>query len=104
MSVDGGAAGTFVDADTAHRPLLLDGFDDPVFRFVVKNTGNVALGVSLSDPTRPSTEAAIRASGRQRPPPAGADEFSCEVTVHWAAGQQTNTASASDVHRQRHQH
>ena len=48
MSVDGGGPlGTFSDADTATGPYLLDGNDAPVFRFMVENTGNVALDVSL---------------------------------------------------------
>jgi hypothetical protein len=48
VSIDGGA--TFVDADTVTGPILLESGADPIFKFVVTNTGNVTLSnVTLSD-------------------------------------------------------
>ena len=65
VSVDGGT--TYVDADTVTGPSLLSGFDDPQFRFVVTNTGNVALSsVTLTDSDPPSTSPTV--SPRSRPP------------------------------------
>ena len=90
VSVDGGT--TWEDADVATGPTLLDGFDAPQFKFVLTNTGNVALsGVSLTDsdfglagcvPSVPTT-LAVGAS------------YECVLTGTWAAGQHTNMATAS---------
>ena len=65
--------------------------------YIVKNTGNVALDVSLS-PTRSLTlglscDPGILAANDGAA--GGLDEFTCEATGTWAAGQQTNTASVS---------
>ena len=94
VSVDGGT--TWFDANAAPGPSLLDGFDAPRFRFTVKNTGNVALDVTLSDSvlTLPAgCDPGILAANNGAP--GGADEFSCTVTGTWAVGQQSNTATAS---------
>jgi len=87
VSVNGGT--TWVDADAAPGPTLLEGAN-PQFKFVVTNTGNVELGsVSLTDSdfalagcTIPST-LAVGAS------------FECVITAPWTLGQHTDTAEAS---------
>ena len=96
VSVDGGAAGTFTDADSPTGPTLVEGGDDPFFRFLIHNTGNVALDVTLTDSVfilpvgcDPGVLAADDgATG-------GADEFSCTVTRTWTAGQHSNEATAT---------
>ena len=96
VSVDGGAAGTFVDADTTTGPTLVEGGDDPVFRFLIHNTGNVALDVTLTDSVfilPPTCDPGVLAANDNAA--GGADEFSCTVTGTWAAGQHSNEGIAS---------
>jgi uncharacterized repeat protein (TIGR01451 family) len=87
VSIDGGA--TWVDADTITGPYLNSG-TAPQFKFWVKNTGNVPLSnvsVSDSDFTLPAgcivTTLAV----------GEVDE--CIITAAWAAGQHTDTATAT---------
>ena len=90
VSVNGGSS--FGDADAAPGSTLLESGADPRFKFVLTNTGNVALsGVTLTDsdfslagciPSVPTT-LAVGAS------------YECVVTAAWAAGQHSDTATAS---------
>ncbi|MFB2983083.1 hypothetical protein [Microseira sp. BLCC-F43] len=97
VSVDGGA--TFVDADTVTGPFLLESGADPQFKFVVKNTGNVALtNVTLTDSdfNLPLTPFNLAANDGQE---GGADEFTYTFTgATWQAGQHTNTATAATTY------
>jgi uncharacterized repeat protein (TIGR01451 family) len=87
VSIDGGA--TWVDADTITGPYLNSG-TAPQFKFWVKNTGNVPLSnvsVSDSDFTLPAgCIVSTLAVGE-------VDE--CVITAAWAAGQHTDTATAT---------
>ncbi len=88
VSIDGGT--TWVDADTVTGPYLNGATVAPQFQFVVTNIGNVPLHTitltdsdfSLASCTIPSTLGA------------GAS-FSCTITVPWAAGQHTDTATTT---------
>jgi len=87
VSIDGGA--TWQDADAAPGPTLVVG-TNPQFRFTVTNNGNVTLtNITLTDNTYSLAGCTVPASLA-----AGAS-FSCTITVPWAAGQHTNTASTS---------
>jgi uncharacterized membrane protein len=101
VSVDGGT--TWVDADTATGPSLLTG-NNPQFKFVVTNTGNVALSnATLSDSdfnldglTGDSTSGnsqydigALTAGGSKEVIFTGAT---------WQAGQHTNTATTNGTY------
>jgi uncharacterized membrane protein len=89
VSPDGGA--TFFDADTPPGPNIPQG-TDPVFRYVVTNTGNVPLqNVTLVDSvlgpiTIPTTTLAP------------GESFTVDVTGTWAQGQQFNLATATGVY------
>ena len=89
-----GPSGTFVDADSPTGPTLLDGFDEPVFRFVITNTGNVPLSsVSLSD-----DDAAFDFGDCATPVPttlAVGASYTCELSIDWTSSQHTDTATAS---------
>jgi hypothetical protein len=92
VSIDGGS--TWMDADTATGPELLSG-TNPQFRFTVRNLGNVALDISLSDSnfTLPA-EAQPGVLQANDGAPGGADEFVYVYTgALWAAGQHSNTAT-----------
>lgn len=86
VSADGGT--TFDDADTPTGPIVVMG-TDPVFRFVVTNTGNETLtNIDLVDSdlgpiTIPTTTLAP------------GESFQVDVTGTWAAGQQFNEATVS---------
>ncbi len=85
VSIDGGL--TWADADTATGPYLVSG-TAPQFMFVVTNTGNVALSnVDVTDDVLGN----IHLDGTLAVG-ASAEYF---VTGTWAAGQHTNTATAS---------
>jgi uncharacterized repeat protein (TIGR01451 family) len=94
VSVDGGA--TWLDANTAPGPFVQSG-TNPQFKFVVTNTGSVALGsLTLSDPffaafyqADLTTPCAVPASL------APAASYTCYASSAWAAGQHTNTATAT---------
>ncbi len=94
ISVDGGT--TWQDVDSATGPLVFSG-TTPRFRFVVTNTGPVTLNaLSLADPNFASfyqsdltTACAIPATL------APAASFTCYARLAWAAGQHTNTATAT---------
>jgi large repetitive protein len=94
VSIDGGA--TWVDANTAPGPFLQSG-TNPQFKFVVTNTGAVALGsLTLSDPNFAAfyqadltTPCAIPASL------APTASYTCYASSAWAAGQHTNTATTT---------
>src|SRR5262249_45253037 len=92
VSIDGGA--TFVDADTSPGPTL-SGID-PVFRFVVTNTGNVTLtNVTLHDDkfdlngSAAGTDVSI---GTLAP---GATYTIPSLTEPFETGQHTDTATAT---------
>ncbi|HBL12216.1 MAG TPA: hypothetical protein DD379_12560, partial [Cyanobacteria bacterium UBA11162] len=99
VSVDGGT--TFVDADSAPGPVLAQG-TNPIFKFVVTNTGNVTLSnITLSDSDfdlnglAPGTTINIASLAANDGQAGGADEFSYTFTAPWQSGQHTNTATAS---------
>lgn len=103
VSVDGGK--TWQDADTATGPVLTDvSPNDPMFKFVVHNTGNVALtNITLDDSdfglngtVGDNTEDYLIASlAADDGAAGGADEFELIITAPWAAGQHTDTATVS---------
>ena len=94
VSVDGGA--TWQDADTATGPYLVAG-THPQFKFVVTNTGAVALSsLSLSDTDFTAFYASDLQTTCAIPATlAPAASFSCYVGSAWNAGQHANTATAS---------
>ncbi|MBD2158600.1 DUF11 domain-containing protein [Leptolyngbya sp. FACHB-16] len=100
VSVDGGA--TFVDADTAPGPNLNRG-TNPVFKFIVTNTGNVTLSnITLSDSdfdlngASAGSAITINSLAANNNAPGGADEFTFTFTgATWQGGQHTNTATVS---------
>jgi uncharacterized repeat protein (TIGR01451 family) len=86
VSSDGG--GTWLDADSGTGPMLLASGAAPRFKFVVTNTGNVALAnVALTDTVFGAlvVPGALAVGGR------------AEVvrTGSWQAGQHTSVATAS---------
>jgi Ca2+-binding RTX toxin-like protein len=93
VSVDGGA--TFTDADTAPGPTLLSG-SDPVFKFVVTNTGNVTLtNVTLHDDKFDLNGAATGTDltiGTLAP---GVSSTPLILTEPFESGQHTDTATAT---------
>jgi hypothetical protein len=100
VSVDGGTS--FVDADTAPGPDLSRG-TNPIFKFIVTNTGNVTLSnITLSDSkfdlngASPGTSKTISSLAANNNAPGGADEFTFIFTgATWQGGQHTNTATVS---------
>jgi hypothetical protein len=86
VSPDGGA--TFFDADTPPGPNIPQG-TDPVFRYIVTNTGNVPLeNITLTDNvlgpiTIPTTTLAQ------------GESFTIDVTGTWQEGQQVNIATVT---------
>jgi hypothetical protein len=97
VSVDGGV--TFVDADTVTGPFLLESGDDPIFKFVVANTGNVALtDVTLSDSDFNLNLASFDLAANDGQAK-GADEYEYIFTdATWQAGQHTNTATVEGTY------
>jgi hypothetical protein len=100
VSVDGGI--TFFDADIAAGPTLHQ-TTNPIFKFVVKNTGNVALtNIKLTN-----SQFALDGFGNDAVVGDGAYTiatlapdalFSIDFnTATWQAGQQTNTATVSAI-------
>jgi uncharacterized repeat protein (TIGR01451 family) len=97
VSVDGGE--NWVDANEATGPLLLESGPAPQFRFTVTNTGNVELtNLTLHDSDfdlngedlgTDLAIASLAANGED------GDEFSTTITVDWAAGQHTDTATVN---------
>ncbi|MDQ2087951.1 hypothetical protein RBH29_16095, partial [Herbivorax sp. ANBcel31] len=86
VSPDGGI--TFLDADTPPGPNVPQG-TDPIFRYVVTNTGNVILdNVTLTDDVLGS----ITIPTTTLTP---AQSFTVDVTGTWAEGQQENIATAT---------
>jgi uncharacterized repeat protein (TIGR01451 family) len=99
VSIDGGL--TFVDADTAQGPTLNQG-TDPIFKFIVTNTGNVTLSnITVSDSdfdlngAASGTSISIATLAANNNAVGGPDESSFTFTAPWQAGQHTNTATAS---------
>jgi len=93
VSVDGGAS--FEDADTAPGPTLLSG-TDPVFQFVVTNTGNVTLSNVLLHDDRFDLNGAAAgtdvAIGTLAP---GGTYTIASLTEPFESGQHTDTATAT---------
>jgi uncharacterized repeat protein (TIGR01451 family) len=94
VSVDGGA--TWADANTAPGPSLQSG-TNPRFKFVLTNTGSVTLGsLTLSDPNFAAFYQADLSTPCAIPSTlAPAASFTCYASSAWAAGQHTNTATAT---------
>jgi hypothetical protein len=98
VSVDGG--GTWEDADTATGPSLLTG-NNPQFKFVVKNDGNVDLSnitLSDSDFSLDGLTGDTTTGNNQYNIATLAAGASTEVLLTgtpWEAGQHTNTATAN---------
>ena len=88
---------SWVDADSSPGPDLPGG-SDVLFRFTVKNTGNVDLsGVSLGDNkinSLYSDEGLTSSCAEPDPFPSG-DSFTCYGSLAWAAGQHANVATVS---------
>ena len=83
------------DANAAPGPTIGSAVS-PQFRFTVFNTGNVPLDVTLIDSDfalPPACDPGVLAANDGGA--GGPDEFTCTITAAWAAGQHTNTASAS---------
>jgi uncharacterized repeat protein (TIGR01451 family) len=98
VSVDGGL--TWLDADMTPGPNLLFGIN-PQFLFTVRNTGNVTLtGITLTDSDFATTSCTIPGSrtADDGTNGSGTDEFTCTITGVWAAGQHTNTATATGIY------
>jgi uncharacterized repeat protein (TIGR01451 family) len=84
--------GAWQDADTVTGPYLNPGVN-PEFKFVVTNTGNVSLtGVTLVDNMLSLSGCTIPATLAPNA------SFECLVTGTWAAGQHTNTATATGTY------
>jgi uncharacterized repeat protein (TIGR01451 family) len=82
-------AGDWQDADTVKGPYLNPGVN-PEFKFVVINIGNIALsGITLVDNTYTISSCTIPATLAPKA------SFECLLTGTWAAGQHTNTATAT---------
>lgn len=93
VSVNGGQ--TFVDADSITGPFLLESGADPIFKFVVTNTGNVALSnLTLSDSDFDINGAAAGTNITIASLAAGAT-YETTFTAPWQAGQHTNTATVN---------
>ncbi|WP_270935706.1 SdrD B-like domain-containing protein [Falsiroseomonas oryzae] len=92
-----GSAG-FVDADTAADAVTLLQGSNPIYRFVVTNTGTVTLtNLVVSDPTldlngaAPGTTVTIASLGVGQ-------STSFDVTGMWQSGQVTNTAAVTTTY------
>ncbi|MCC6457746.1 MAG: VWA domain-containing protein [Caldilineaceae bacterium] len=87
VSIDNGSS--WDDANTAPGPFLAEG-TSPQFKFVVTNDGNVDLtNISLTDSDFGLASCVIPATL------AVDGSFECIITASWAAGQHTNTATAT---------
>jgi hypothetical protein len=93
VSVDGGA--TFVDADDPAGPLLLEGTNQPIFRFVVTNTGTVALTDLVVDDDKLDLNGAAAGDTVTIASLAVGDSIAFTVTGAWQAGQHVNTATVA---------
>ncbi|HET9520758.1 MAG TPA: hypothetical protein VFO73_06925, partial [Candidatus Limnocylindrales bacterium] len=89
---------SFEDADDATGPNLAPG-TDPVFKFVVTNTGNVTLSsISLTDDPAIAnlySDQALTTACVIPTTMAPVATFTCYGTLGWALGQQEDTATAS---------
>ena len=88
---------SWADADTAPGPILGDG-SDVLFRFVLTNTGNVALsGVTLSDNFIANlySDQALTIPCDENDPFGVGESFTCFGSLAWQSGQHENTASVS---------
>lgn len=88
---------SWADADSAPGPVMGDG-SDALFRFVVTNTGNMALtGVSLSDNLIANlySDQALTLSCDEKDPFGVGESFTCYGSLAWQTGQHENTASVS---------
>ena len=92
--VSGDQGCTFFDADTGMGPTLLQG-TNPVFKFVVKNTGDVALtNLVVSDDRLDLNGSASGTTITIGSLAVGASHTFC-VTGTWQAGQHTNIATVT---------
>lgn len=86
VSPDGGT--TFVDADVPPGPNITQGMD-PVFRYIVTNTGNTTLtNISLTDNILGIITIPVNTL-------APAQSFTVDQTGTWAFGQNTNVATVT---------
>ncbi|MCB2209607.1 THxN family PEP-CTERM protein [bacterium] len=87
----------WVDADSGTGPVL-GSDEDPLFRFVVTNTGNMALsGITLQDNVINELHGnqALDTDCVPSDPLGTGDSFTCYGGLPWAAGQHENTATAT---------
>ncbi len=92
VSVDGGK--TFQDADAATGPILGECVT-PIFRFTVRNTGDVALsGVTVTD-DRLDLNGSSAGTARSLGTLGVGHSTSFDVTGGWQAGQHTNLATVT---------
>jgi LPXTG-site transpeptidase (sortase) family protein len=85
------------DADSGTGPIL-DNSSDPIFRFIVTNTGNMELSqVELNDNiiTELFSDQGLTTACVEPDPFGSGDSFTCYGRLAWAAGQHENTASAN---------
>ena len=102
VSVDGGE--TWLAGDSATGPSSEADGQRPQFRYTVKNTGNVAVDVALSDSefqamlaADPFSQPGLLAANDDAP--GGDDEFVYSLTnLDWVAGQHISTASVRAVY------
>ncbi|PWS38718.1 hypothetical protein DFH01_05515 [Falsiroseomonas bella] len=93
VSVDGGA--TFVDADDPAGPQLLEGTNQPIFKFVMTNTGTVALTDLVVDDDKLDLNGAAAGDSVTIPTLAVGEVTEFTVTGAWQAGQHVNTATVA---------
>ena len=88
---------SWVDADSGSGPILASG-SDVLFKFFVKNTGNVDLtGVSLSDSKIASlySDQGLNSPCVEPDPFTAGTSFTCYGSLAWKAGQHENEATVS---------
>ncbi|HWR67169.1 MAG TPA: hypothetical protein VN364_13710 [Bellilinea sp.] len=90
ISLNSGA--TWLPADTAPGPYLLESVDQPQFRLTLTNSGNVAQTATLIDSgfsLLPGCANGLLAPSASR---------QCTITIGWMAGTHQNTATASAIY------
>lgn len=89
ISLNGGT--TWLDTSAGNAPTLLSG-TNPQYRITAKNTGNVALITTISDP---ALNFGTGCQPTTLEPAGGSDTLICTAQKNWTAGLQTNTAHAT---------